>query len=241
MLNDHWFDQLNKALVSHTPRRAILQAAGAIAAGLITGGASETEAAKRKDLCNIAFRRKKDRASCQRKRQRCKKKGSAFCIVSADHHSDDDHATCCPRGKKCCQSSFACAPGTAECCDREPSGYCFAGEQCCNDRCVSCPEGQMLNRTTCECESTCTVGLTWCNGVCVNTHPPVGAGTHCGSCNNTCDPGELCCSGTCAAVGNDPDHCGFCNFPCRPGEACCKYKCYDPATHRCCNFGPCPL
>jgi hypothetical protein len=140
------------------------------------------------------------------------------CVCPAPYDRCDD--VCCFGGATCLGGN-SCA--------------CPAGTEPCNEVCTtSCPSGQVLDSTTCECVTApieptattppCPSGQDLCGGVCVSitTNP------NCGSCGNVCPTGIPCIAGhcqcpfgysVCPGVGckdlsADEQNCGSCGVVC---------------------------
>ncbi len=240
MLDDHWFDNLNKALVRDFPRRTLPQTAVAVVAGLALGVAPAVDAAKKrrkrkrkgkgKDkglgqeprcgqaACQTAFATDEAIDACQIECGRCQRTGTDFCIHDPVAGRPEVHPTCCPPGEECC-GVVCCGPEETSTCCRSLSGpalvsVCVAGRvDCCDDD----PAG-------------------WCDPDTQRCCPGVGCvnGTECpapgGQCGETCltYPTLRCCDGDCVNITVNEAHCGGCNQTCfGPNLRCCGGDCVD--------------
>lgn len=211
MAGGHWFDALSKGLVSPMPRRAVLQTAAAVAAGLLDTHAPAAARKKRakktpkskpkkdaqcgRNACRAVFAAKQDRAFCETKCRRCKKAGTSFCIVEGDPADPAKLATCCHRGETCCPD-IGCISQELTCCSDDATlGACYADDTCCP------------------------------GAGCVNTSRNR---RHCGRCGTVCANGESCIDGACVADQVCPPRTVPCGGPdvWRPNDCCERAACF---------------
>src|SRR5581483_8938454 len=110
---------------------------------------------------------------------------------------------------------------------------CTGSETCCGFRCVSCPEGQVLNTTTCACEpATCPPGRSVCvgseaSGCCAACE----VCTEFGNCVDDCNADNSCtrCD---PALGQCVNACGRCQ---RCGEEGICVDCAAGPSPGCCR------
>ncbi|MGH2618919.1 MAG: hypothetical protein ACRDJC_27135, partial [Thermomicrobiales bacterium] len=229
MNDSHWFDRLNKALVSDKSRRALLRAAAAI----LLGGPPVTAAAKNRkgkgkgkgkpkpnpparcgwDACLAEWPVDEfNRNDCELKCGRCRIR-EKFCIVEGNPNIPDNLATCCFEHQKCCpdagsQSGMRCVDTEN---DLDNCGTC--GNQC--------EDGQVCRGGSCGCEDSncggcgdgppCTTGQVCCDGEC---------------CGNPNTPRLKCCDGRCIDTWSDANHCDGCNNRCAAGMVCISGLCH---------------
>lgn len=134
----------------------------------------------------------------------------------------------CRQNSDCCSgfcdpstATCACGPGTFEC---PSTGICVG----------PCPDGQVFNATTCQCE--CPSGTTTCGTACCATHETCCSGTCCPAgqvcaggacCINpvTCTATSQCCTGfKCTGTAARPGVCQPCTNPtrCSARTPCCS-------------------
>ena len=209
---EHWFDSLNRALVSPGSRRAAARTATALVAPRLLGGlpANQTDAAQERcsrSLCRRHFRTQEDREFCEIKCGRCRIR-EKFCIV---HDASNKRATCCHEDQQCCQDTKLCCSLDSVCCPPSPNrvGCCPAGYECCASDTRGC----------CRQNETCCPGP---SGGCVDT---TSDDTHCGECGNACPSGTACVDGTC----RPPDRPDCFDEDCPPGQRCRNRPGEEPA------------
>jgi hypothetical protein len=141
-------------------------------------------------------------------------------------------------GEVCCFGGATCNP--------DGSCMCPPGTEPCNEVCTpSCPGGQILDPSTCQCitapivptetPNPCPSGQSLCNGVCMDTTNDV---NNCGFCGNVCPPNMPCiaghcqcpvdwdyCSGFCVDTSTSNIHCGSCGNTCTGGDTCVAGNC----------------
>lgn len=265
-----WFDGLFNGLVRKGGRRSLLRAFAAVmgfrlAIPRATAGKNSKPRKRskgkgqRKDqgkprtkrMCSegacagVWLGQQREITFCEDKCHRCKRAGTAFCILPPDDQHPFDHASCCPVGQECCfgNVSICCDSGrcctTANgarcleagetCCPSDAAGFCHDGAGCCPSQgCRRCDAPQVLNSATCECECVDDVcrnncdgscngpDVHCCNGVCRNTRFD---SDHCGAQCQRCSAfGLACCDGQCVDLNL---HCGACAAACQAGEICC--------------------
>jgi hypothetical protein len=126
-------------------------------------------------------------------------------------------------------------------CNADVSCNCPPGTEPCNEVCTtSCPSGQVLDPSTCQCiaapveptatTNPCPSGQSLCNGVCMDT---TNDENNCGFCGNVCSGQIPCiagtcqcpfgytpCNGVCKDLSADNQNCGSCGVVCTGGETC---------------------
>ena len=251
VLDDHWFDRLNKVLVREAPRRPTLQAI-VVAAGFTLGAPLTGFARKRNKKRNKKKRKQKKRSPQQQ--PSCS--GGACAAVDEWAGNEEEFNHCEFVCRQCDGSDprqFCIVEGfksdgtrtsVARCCE--------ADQECCGDDCCG-PAGQCCdlgsrgkvcispNATCCPSDAArgiCSPGEDCCPDIgCVDTQDE----SYCGNCV-ICSPGKVCVDGRCECregltlcgeicrdTNRDENNCGGCNLRCtsphRPD--CCDGRCVN--------------
>jgi hypothetical protein len=218
MHHPHWLDTLGKSLGSGSSRRTLLAMSAALPLGRGPGGVASAGAAA--DPCDEAFLSDHDRASCRRRRRRCRGADPRlpFCILEGDPANPAKLAACCGSRQKCCAESYACCPRSSVCCTAANAGVrpcCPAGEACCASDLSGC----------------CSAGQTCCPGAgCVD---PATNRDHCGGCGQRCPTGQRCVGGRCVCPP------GLKPCPGHPASSTGAEDCI-PESYVCCDGWSCP-
>jgi hypothetical protein len=140
----------------------------------------------------------------------------------------------CPSGQEVCSGSCVTSCTGGQVLNSSCQCECPSGQVLCGGSCVSssCPTGQTLNTSTCQCEAVvCVEGTTTGCGTCVSNEP--GAGNRAcicqtlpGGSGQICYYGSVCCFDSCAACANYPG--SVCVEPTN-GTFACVYPCVSGA------------
>ena len=227
---ESFFDDLARGLADGTLTRGkALRLMGAAVLGASLGSLSGAAAgggvawADDDDDCKPRGRR------CKRNRQCCSKN----CI---ENPSGSGKVCGCPTTKTPCGGRCVTNCTPPKVLDANCQCVCESGQvECSNGSCVSnsCPDGQSLNTTTCQCE--CPPGQVLCNGSCVSNSCSEGQIFDPSRCTcvaqclpegGTCTADEQCCVGlTCCGT---PLRCARpYPFNCTEGSQCCSGICFN--------------
>jgi hypothetical protein len=213
MIDDHWFDRLNRVIVRRAPRREVARVAGALLAGMLLSGAPVTTTASRqkpkpKPRCGVAACAAQwpddpeNRNECELKCGRCRIR-KKFCIRILFPNDPEPLkvATCCHEHQTCCGNK--CVDTKTD--DQNCGGCgnpCAAGESCVDGACrttseecrdADCPVGQRCVWNGADVACGCGEGFKYCvestrcireEYVCCGGNPTV---------TGYCFPGLICC------------------------------------------------
>jgi hypothetical protein len=258
MTRDHWFDALNRALVRDGPRRAVLNAAGAIAASLAAGGLGAEAAKNGKKKGNRKHKKKGNRKHQKKGNgkgtpKQCGSDIQTLCdtAFSSPSHTPEERKFCKDKCERCTEAGTAfcihlpdengperatCCHFADECCGG-PIGRCCTPDRCCasNDgfsRCINAGE------TCCpsDPEGFCPEGSGCCPGKgCHHCNAPRVLNVD--TCTCECPAGQKDCDGVCidGTECPDDDACGLWPSCSGSGKSCCHGNlCIDTGSTHCC-------
>jgi hypothetical protein len=243
MTCDHWFDALNRALVRDGPRRAVLNAAGAIAVSLAGGGLSVEAAKDRKKKTKGKGKRNGKGNGKKKDKKKGNGKGSPklcgpeaqtacelFFVEEKDIKFCKDKCELCkaadiefcihePDDEHPDDIHATCCPGDEVCCGMG----CCAPDRCCEvngvPRCVA-PGESCCGNGVCKQGTTCCPGT----GTCAFCLPPRTVDPV--TCRCVCPEGQKFCDGACVDGAECPEACASSQ------DVCCGIGCFDWQT--CC-------
>ncbi len=209
MSESHWFDELFRRLSLDAPRRGLLRAAGALAAGLVLAATPRLGEAKRKKGKGKG-RGNRNRKGSRRGKGK-NKPGNAPAQCGNGPCAGDQ--TCCP---------VANDPAGVDCVNTEidPDNCGRCGRVCRQDQ--ECFHGSCFCQGDYErdCDGRC-IDVSADNNNCGGCNVVCAADRHCveGNCLEgspvTCPAGyEQCLGSTCINLKTHDSHCGRCFHPC---------------------------
>lgn len=255
MSSDHWFDALNRALVRDGPRRAVLNAAGAIAVILAGGPRAEAAKDRKKKKRGKGKGKNKGKGKDNKKGngkggpQQCGPDIHTLCDAAfRAPHTPEERDFCKGKCEGCKEAGTAfciqipdddgplratCCHFADECCGG-PIGECCTPDRCCasndgNSRCLDPGE------TCCPSDpaGSCPNGQDCCPGKgCYFCPAPfVVNPDNCDQC--VCPAGQIDCDGACIVGTECPDD--GCSQPCPTGASCVNGDCVCPSGQTVCD------
>jgi hypothetical protein len=246
MTRDHWFDALNRALVRDGPRRAVLSAAGAIAASLAAGGLGAEAAKNGKKKGNRKHKKKGNRKHQKKGNgkgtpKQCGSDIHALCDTAfRAPHTAEEREFCKVKCERCTEAGTAfcihlpgedgperatCCHFADECCGG-PIGECCTPDRCCaqsggDSICINAGEKCCPS----DPEGFCSEGFDCCPGKgCAGCDAP--AVLNLDTCECECPEGQIACDGACVDGIECPETCASsqdvcCGIPCGDERTCC--------------------
>jgi hypothetical protein len=266
-IEEHWFDDLTRAMAGTTSRRQALKTVAATALTALTGGLASSPAAARGEKCYNSFECPGPCDVCWRSLGDQITGRPGVCIAGPTGFPGQ-----CPAGQCCIGGNCSLPPSGFTCGTAVNSSGCPSGQARCFGHCISlsndpnncggcgnaCGVGSNANNPTC-CGETCTdiqSDPANCGGCGSNYACSGGRVCSAGQCG--CPTGQTDCGGTCTDTRTDRNNCGGCSAPgsspqgmvCSSEQVCsggtCLGGCPEPcgADQTCCvnpttNIGVC--